>query len=118
MSPGRSFSTATFILAADDTFWIRQDVVVEGGNALTYGLIAAFKVEYFLSPRLVLSLNATYRWFLPTLAYQYTFGGLSAGEDDRFFQLAGWIPGKTPYGDDLDISFHSIGVYLGISGSF
>jgi len=93
-------------------------VVVEGGNALTYGLIAAFKVEYFLSPRLVLSLNATYRWFLPTLAYQYTFGGLSAGEDDRFFQLAGWIPGKTPYGDDLDISFHSIGVYLGISGSF
>ena len=56
--------------------------------------------------------------FVGTLAYQYTFGGFSAGEDDRFIQLSGWIPGKTPYGDDVDISFHSIGVYLGISGSF
>ena len=98
--------------------WIRQDVVIEGGNALTYGLIAAFKIEYFLSPRLALSLNAAYRKFFPTLAYSYTFGGFSAGEDDQFFQLSGWIPGKTPYGDDVDISFHSIGVYVGISGSF
>ena len=99
-------------------FWIRQDVVVEGGNAMTYGLIAAVKIEYFLSPRIALSFNATYRKFFPTLAYSYTFGGFSAGEDDRFYQLSGWIPGKTPYGDDVDISFHSIGVYLGISGSF
>jgi TolB-like protein len=99
-------------------FWIRQDVVIEGGNALTYGLLAALKIEYFISPRLVLSLNATYRKFFPTLAYSYTFGGFSAAEDERFFQLSAWEPGKTPYGDDLDISFHSIGVYLGISGSF
>ena len=102
----------------EEYFWIRQDVVMQGGNALTYGLLAAFKIEYFLSPRLVLSVNATYRWFLPTLAYQYTFGGFSAAEDERFYQLSGWIPGMTPYGDDLDIGFHSIGVYLGISGSF
>lgn len=102
----------------DENLWIRQDVVVEGGNALTYGLLAAFKIEYFLSPRLSLSLNATYRKFFPTLAYRYTFGGFSAAEDEQFLQLSGWIPGITPYGDDLDISFHSIGVYLGISGSF
>ena len=104
--------------ALNNFLWIRQDVVLEGGNALTYGLLAALKIEYFLSPRLVLLLNATYRKFFPTLAYSYTFGGFSAGEDDRFFQLSGWIPGKTPYGDDVDVSFHSIGVYLGISGSF
>jgi len=34
------------------------------------------------------------------------------------FVIEGWIPGITPYGDDLDIGFHSVGVFLGISGSF
>jgi hypothetical protein len=45
-------------------------------------------------------------------------GGVSAGEEDFFHELSGWIPGITPYGDDLDIGFHSVGVFLGISGSF
>ena len=106
------------IFSADDTFWIRQDVVMEGGPALSYGPLATIKIEYFLSPRFVLSLNATYRKFFSRLAYSYTFGGFSAGPNDKFYQLSGWMPGKTPYGDDVDISFHSIGVYLGISGSF
>ena len=102
----------------NDFLWIRQDVVIEGGNALTYGLLAAIKIEYFLSPRIALSLNATYRKFFSTMAYNYTFGGFSTEEDGTFFQLSAWEPGKTPYGDDVDVSFHSIGVYLGISGSF
>jgi TolB-like protein len=106
------------ILFNNENLWIRQDVVVQGGNALTYGLLAALKIEYFLSPRIALSLHATYRLFFSTLAYRYTFGGFSAEEDARFYQLSGWIPGKTPYGDDLDIRFHTIGVFLGITGSF
>jgi hypothetical protein len=104
--------------SALENLWIRQNVVVEGGNALTYGLLAAAKVEYFFSPRIALSLSAIYRLFLPTQAYQYTFGGILAGEDDEILQLSGWVPGKTPYGDDVDIRFHAIGVFLGISGSF
>jgi len=98
--------------------WLRQDFVIEGGNALMYGPVAAFKVEYFLSPRLLAYLTVQYRAFFATKAYRYSLGGLAVAEDEPFYVLAGWIPGITPYGDDLDISFHSIGVYLGISGSF
>jgi TolB-like protein len=98
--------------------WIRQDFVIEGGNALMYGPVAAFKVEYFLSPRLLAYLTVQYRGVFATKAYRYSLGGLAVAEDEPFYVLAGWIPGITPYGDDLDISFHSIGVYLGISGSF
>ena len=98
--------------------WLRQDFVIEGGNALLYGPIAAFKVEYFLSPRLLAYLTVQYRGVFATKAYRYTLGGLAVEEDEPFYVLAGWIPGITPYGDDLDISYHSIGVYLGISGSF
>jgi hypothetical protein len=83
-----------------------------------YGPIAAFKVEYFFSPRLLAYLNIQYRAVFATKAYRYAFGGIAVEEDEPFYELAGWIPGKTPYGDDVDISFHSIGVYLGISGSF
>jgi hypothetical protein len=98
--------------------WLRQDFVIEGGNALMYGPVAAFKVEYFLSPRLLAYLTVQYRAFFATKAYRYSLGGLAVAEDEPFYVLAGWILGITPYGDDLDISFHSIGVYLGISGSF
>jgi TolB-like protein len=98
--------------------WLRQDFVIEGGNALMYGPVAAFKVEYFLSPRLLAYLTVQYRGVFATKAYRYSLGGLAVAEDEPFYVLAGWIPGITPYGDDLDISFHSIGVYLGISGSF
>jgi hypothetical protein len=80
--------------------------------------VAAFKVEYFLSPRLLAYLSIQYRGVFATKAYRYSFGGFAVAEDEPFYELAGWIPGITPYGDDLDISFHSVGVYLGISGSF
>jgi len=53
-----------------------------------------------------------------SLAFDYFYGGDSFTEDEQILQLSGWIPGITPYGDDLDISFHSLGLYLGISGSF
>ncbi|MEE9307031.1 MAG: FlgO family outer membrane protein [Spirochaetia bacterium] len=102
----------------DERFWFRKSVVIEGSNALAYGVLASFKVEYFLSPRLLLYLNVQYRKVFPTRTIRYTVGGVSAGEEDFFYELSGWIPGITPYGDDLDIGFHSIGVYLGISGSF
>jgi TolB-like protein len=98
--------------------WLRQDFVIEGGNALMYGPVAAFKVEYFLSPRLLAYFSVQYRGVFATKAYRYSLGGLAVAEDEPFYVLAGWIPGITPYGDDLDVSFHSIGVYLGISGSF
>ncbi len=98
--------------------WLRKNFVIEGGNALMYGPAAAFKLEYFLSPRLLAYLNVQYRAVFATKAYRYAFGGVAVAEDEPFYELAGWIPGKTPYGDDVDISFHSIGVYLGISGSF
>jgi TolB-like protein len=98
--------------------WIRQDFVIEGGNALLYGPLAAFKLEYFVSPRLLLYFSVQYRAVFATKAYRYTLGGVAVAEDEPFYALGGWIPGKTPYGDDVDVSFHSIGVYLGISGSF
>jgi hypothetical protein len=98
--------------------WLRKTFVIEGGNALMYGPVAEFKVEYFLSPRLLVYLTAQYRAFFATKAFRHSFGGVAVAEDELFYELAGWIPGKTPYGDDLDIGFHSIGVYLGISGSF
>jgi len=101
-----------------ETFWFRKSVVIEGSNALAYGVLASFKVEYFLSPRLLLYLNVQYRKVFPTRTIRYTVGGVSASEEDFFYELSGWIPGITPYGDDLDIGFHSVGVFLGISGSF
>jgi hypothetical protein len=101
-----------------ESYWIEKNVVVEGGNALLYGLLASFKIEYFLSPRVSLNMKLNYKKVFGTLAYRYTLGGVSAAEDDPFLELSGWIPGLTPYGDDLDISFHSLGLYLGISGSF
>jgi hypothetical protein len=99
-------------------YWLRKSFVIERGNALMYGAVAAFKVEYFLSPRLLVYLNAQYRRVYATKAYRYTFGGVAVAEDEPFYELSGWIPGITPYGDDLDIGFHSVGVFLGISGSF
>ena len=99
-------------------YWLRKNFVIEGGNALLYGALAAIKVEYFLSPRLLVYLNAEYRRVYATQAFRYTFGGVAVAEDEPFYELSGWIPGITPYGDDLDIGFHSIGVFLGISGSF
>jgi TolB-like protein len=103
---------------SDPVNWIRQDFVIEGGNALLYGPVAALKVEYFFSPRILVHFSVQYRAVFATKAYRYTLGGLAVAEDEPLYPLAGWIPGKTPYGDDVDISFHSIGVYLGISGSF
>lgn len=102
----------------NETFWFHKSVVIEGSNALTYGILASIKVEYFLSPRLLLYLNVQYRKVFPTRTIRYTVGGVSVGEEDFFHELSGWIPGITPYGDDLDIGFHSVGVFLGISGSF
>jgi hypothetical protein len=99
-------------------YWLHKDFVVEGGNALMYGPIAALRVEFFFSPRLLAFLNVQYRAVFATKAYRYAFGGVSVSEDQPFSDLSGWIPGITPYGDDVDISFHSIGVYLGISASF
>ncbi len=101
-----------------EDYWLRKSFVIEGGNALMYGPIAAFKVEYFLSPRLLAYLNVQYRRVFATKSYRYSFGGVAVAEDEPFYELGGWIPGITPYGDDLDIGFHSLGVYLGISGSF
>jgi hypothetical protein len=98
--------------------WIRQDFLIAGGNALLYGPMAAFKIEYFFSPRLLMHLSVQYRAFFATKAHHYTLGGVAVAEDEPLYPLGGWIPGITPYGDDLDISFHSIGVYLGVSGSF
>ena len=106
------------LFGENETFWFRKSVVIEGSNALAYGVLASFKVEYFLSPRLLLYLNVQYRKVFPTWTIRYTLGGISAAEEDPFYELSGWIPGITPYGDDLDIGFHSIGVFLGISGSF
>jgi hypothetical protein len=102
----------------DGDYWLSKNFVIEGGNALMYGPSAVFKVEYFLSPRVLAYLSVHYRAVFATKAYRYTFAGFAVAEDEPFFELSGWIPGITPYGDDLDISFHSIGVYLGISGSF
>lgn len=98
--------------------WLYKNFVIEGGNALLYGPTAVFKVEYYFSPRLLAYLNVQYRAVFATKAYRYAFGGVAVAEDEPFYELAGWIPGKTPYGDDVDVSFHSLGVYLGISGSF
>jgi hypothetical protein len=103
---------------SEELNWLRKTFVIEGGNALLYGPVAELKVEYFLSPRLLVYLTAQYRAFFATKAFRYSFGGVAVAEDEPFYELAGWIPGMTPYGDDLDIGFHSIGVYLGISGSF
>jgi TolB-like protein len=102
----------------NETFWFRKDVVIEGSNSFTYGLLASLKAEYFLSPRLLLYIIVQYRKVFPTRTIRYTLGGVSAGEEDPFYELSGWIPGISPFGDDLDIGFHSVGVYLGISGSF
>ena len=101
-----------------ETNWLRKTFVIEGGNALMYGPLAAFKIEYFLSPRLLAYLSVQYRAVFATRAYRYAFGGVAVEEDEPFYELGGWIPGITPYGDDLDINFHSLGVYVGISGSF
>ena len=102
----------------DPDVWLYKNFVIEGGNALMYGPVATFKVEYFLSPRLLAYLSVYYRAVFATKAFRYSFGGFAVDEDEPFYELAGWIPGITPYGDDLDISFQSVGVYLGISGSF
>ena len=63
-------------------------------------------------------LNIQYRRVYATEAYRYTFGGVAVAGDEPFYELSGWVPGITPYGDDLDIGFHSVGVFLWISGSF
>jgi len=101
-----------------DTNWIDKSVTIHSGNAMLYGLLAGFKAEYFLSPRVSLYLNLQYRKVFGSLAFDYFYGGDSFAEDEQILQLSRWIPGITPYGDDLDISFHSLGLYLGISGSF
>ena len=59
-----------------------------------------------------------YRWILSGRTIRYTLGGVAAREDERFYELSGWYPDKTPYGDDLNFDTHALGVFLGVSGSF
>jgi TolB-like protein len=102
----------------NENFWFRKSAVVEGRSALAYGLLATVKVEYFLSPRILVYLNVQYRRVFASRTIRYTVGGISGNADEPFYELSGWIPGVISYGDDLDIGFHSVGVYLGVSGSF
>lgn len=104
----------------DPLVYIKKDVVINSGNGLLLGLLATFKVEYFLSPRILLFLTGQYKKLFAGDPYRYTLGGVTCGTgaEDNFVELSGWIPGQTPYGDSLEFDMASIGVNLGASISF
>jgi TolB-like protein len=102
----------------NESFWIRKDVVMESGNGLLLGYEASFKAEYFLSPRLLIFFNASYRKAYAGDPFRYTFGGVAAATDGSFFELSEWQPGITPYGDSLEMDLASLSIRLGISLSF
>ncbi len=112
--PGPTLGTS------DPTVYLRKDVVINSGNGLLLGLLATFKMEYFLSPRILLFLTGQYKKLFAGDAYRYTLGGVTCGTgaDDDFVELSGWIPGKTPYGDSLEFDMATIGFNLGVSISF
>jgi len=100
--------------------YLKKDVVINSGNGLLLGLLATVKVEYFLSPRILLFLTGHYKKLFAGEAYRYTLGGVTCGTgaDDGFVELSGWIPGRTPYGDSLEFDMATIGVNMGLSISF
>ena len=97
---------------------MEKDNIIQGANALLKGLLAGLKTEYFVSPRISLNLGVQVSRFFGSLAYQYNYGGDYFSEDAAILETSGWVPGITPYGDDLDISYTALSVLLGVSGSF
>jgi len=98
--------------------WTEKNVVLESGNGALYGLLAALKLEYFVSPRVTLFLNGSFRKTFAGDPYRYTFGGLATGTDETFFELSQWEPNKTPHGDSLIVDLGTVSAAVGVSFSF
>ncbi|MBN1698825.1 MAG: hypothetical protein JW881_15015 [Spirochaetales bacterium] len=98
----------------------RENIVMTSGNGLLTGVIGAFKVEYYISPRVLLSAGVLYKKTFGSDPYGFELGGvnIASDEDDAAFAASKWIPGKTPYGDSLSLELDSISVDLGVAISF
>jgi TolB-like protein len=102
------------------TNYVLKSVILRSTNALLLGLVASLRADLFLSPRLLVYANAHVQKLFASEPPFYTYGGSRAETDDPagFVELSGWLPDKTPWGDDLGFDTLSVGASVGLSFSF
>jgi TolB-like protein len=100
--------------------YIIEDLVINSGNGLLLGGIGTIKVEYYISPRVLVFSSVQYKKAIASDPHGYVLGGINVDADDEngFFEASKWQPGKTPYGDSLELNLDSIVVNLGLAISF
>ncbi len=100
--------------------YVLKSVIFNSSNSLLLGLVASLRAEFFLSPRLLIYANAQMQKLYASEPFFYTYGGSRGDTNDPagFVELSGWLPNKTPWGDELGFDTLSVGASAGLSFSF
>jgi TolB-like protein len=98
--------------------YIEKSVTLTSGNGLVSGFCFSGKIEYFLSPRVLLFLKAAYKKTYSGDVFRYHYGGTIVNPDEPIPELSNWVPGITPFGDSLELTLDILEAQIGVSVSF
>jgi TolB-like protein len=113
-----SFTDGVPDLPDDETLYIDKSVTLTSGNGIVSGFCFSGKIEYFLSPRVLLFLKAAYKKTFSGDVYRYHYGGTIVDPDEPIPELSNWVPGITPFGDSLELTLDILEAQIGVSVSF